>query len=78
LRTDVVRWVFTAGEKSMAKSANKVAAWDFNRIVVCHRNVVETGGKEAFTRVFAARITCSAWRRRRPAWYFGVVFIIEF
>jgi hypothetical protein len=37
----------------MAESAKRAAAWDFDTIVVCHGNIVETGGKEAFTRVFA-------------------------
>jgi hypothetical protein len=34
------------------KSAAKVATWDFERIIPCHGDVIETGGKGIFEKVF--------------------------
>jgi len=34
-------------------SADRILAWDFDRITVTHGEVVETGGREAFRRGFA-------------------------
>ncbi|CAA2990712.1 Hypothetical predicted protein [Olea europaea subsp. europaea] len=39
-------------KENMAEGARKVAAWDFDRIVPCHGDVIETGGKEAWRKVF--------------------------
>ena len=35
------------------KSATKIAAWDFDRIIPCHGDVIETGAKGIFQKVFA-------------------------
>ncbi|PGG95746.1 hypothetical protein AJ80_09917 [Polytolypa hystricis UAMH7299] len=35
--------------KGYAQSANSMAKWDFDRIIPCHGDVIETGGKETFT-----------------------------
>lgn len=29
-----------------------IYSWDFDRLVMCHGNIIETGGKEAFAKVF--------------------------
>jgi len=33
---------------NFAKSAKRVAAWDFTRIIPCHGDVLEANGKEAW------------------------------
>ena len=35
------------------KSVAKIAKWDFDRIVPCHGDVIETGGKKIFQKVLA-------------------------
>ncbi|KAL9130154.1 MAG: hypothetical protein Q9217_001589 [Psora testacea] len=34
------------------KSAQRIASWDFDRIIPCHGDVIETGGKGIFRKVF--------------------------
>ncbi|KAF8327438.1 uncharacterized protein EI90DRAFT_2975088 [Cantharellus anzutake] len=34
--------------KAMSRDAKVVDGWDFNRIIPCHGDVIETGGKEAW------------------------------
>ena len=34
------------------KSVQKIASWDFDRIIPCHGDVIETGGKGVFRKVF--------------------------
>jgi len=46
-------YVLPKDKASFAASARKVAAWDFDRIIPCHGDVIETGGKDVFLRVFA-------------------------
>lgn len=36
-----------------AKDAEAVAAWDFERIIPCHGDVIETNGKKAFLDAFS-------------------------
>lgn len=38
--------------KGFNASARKIAGWDFDKIIPCHGDVIETGGKEVFKRVF--------------------------
>jgi len=38
---------------SMARSANKVDQWDFERIIPCHGDVIETDGKAAWRSAFS-------------------------
>ncbi|TNY19006.1 hypothetical protein DMC30DRAFT_418305 [Rhodotorula diobovata] len=40
-------------KKEMADAARKVAGWDFDRIIPCHGDVIETGGKKAWTDTYA-------------------------
>ena len=38
--------------KGFNQSAQKIASWDFDRIIPCHGDVIETGGKGIFMKVF--------------------------
>ncbi|KAG0149102.1 hypothetical protein CROQUDRAFT_74496 [Cronartium quercuum f. sp. fusiforme G11] len=38
---------------SMARSADRVDKWDFDRIIPCHGDVIEVGGKKAWRSAFA-------------------------
>ncbi|KAF8151675.1 beta-lactamase-like protein [Crassisporium funariophilum] len=38
--------------KSFGESAKRVNEWDFDRIVMCHGDVIETGGKEIYRKIF--------------------------
>lgn len=42
-----------ADRPAFNKSAARIAAWDFDRIIPCHGDVIETGGKGVFEKVFA-------------------------
>ncbi|KAL9099357.1 MAG: hypothetical protein Q9163_005133 [Psora crenata] len=37
---------------SFNKSTQRIASWDFDRIIPCHGEVIETGGKGVFRKVF--------------------------
>ncbi|EFP90455.1 hypothetical protein PGT21_034377 [Puccinia graminis f. sp. tritici] len=39
-------------KKSMAHSVAKVDQWDFDRIIPCHGDVIETGGKTAWRKAY--------------------------
>lgn len=41
-----------AGSSSGAEGLRNIYSWDFDRLVMCHGTVFETGGKEAFRKVF--------------------------
>lgn len=34
------------------QSARKIASWDFDRIIPCHGDVIESNGKDVFIKVF--------------------------
>jgi len=42
---------------SFNQSAKKIASWDFDRIIPCHGDVIETGGKGIFRKVFEWHLT---------------------
>ena len=45
-------YVASSGDrKSFAESVRRIDGWDFDRIVPCHGDVVETGGKGVFRTV---------------------------
>ncbi|KAF8543202.1 hypothetical protein BDD12DRAFT_874824 [Trichophaea hybrida] len=47
-------WYVACKDKpSWAESARRVAAWDFDRIIPCHGDVIETDGNDVFRRLFA-------------------------
>ncbi|KAK3166917.1 hypothetical protein OEA41_010042 [Lepraria neglecta] len=46
-------YVASSGDrKGFNQSAAKIASWDFDRIIPCHGDVIETGGKGIFQKVF--------------------------
>lgn len=45
-------WVFVSDRAALARSLRKILDWDFDRIIVGHGRVVETDGKEVFSRAF--------------------------
>jgi len=48
----------SAGDREgFAKSVQKINAWDFDRIIPCHGEVIETGGKSIFQKVFEWHLT---------------------
>jgi len=42
-------WMTGKDKAAMTRDAQTVASWDFDRIIPCHGNVIETGGKQAWT-----------------------------
>jgi len=46
-------YVIPSDKTSLAASAKVVDAWSFDRIIPCHGDVIETGGKDVFRRMFA-------------------------
>jgi len=46
-------WYLTVKDKSsFNQSVKKINQWDFDRIIPCHGDVIETGGKGIFQKVF--------------------------
>ena len=46
-------WYVSAKNKpSFNQSVKRIAGWDFDRIIPCHGDVIETGGKGVFQKVF--------------------------
>ncbi|KLO12377.1 hypothetical protein SCHPADRAFT_941286 [Schizopora paradoxa] len=49
------RWMIgtqAADKKAMQRDAKTVAGWDFDRIIMCHGDVIETEGKKAWTETY--------------------------
>ena len=46
-------WYIAGGKdrKGFAESMKRINGWDFDRIIPCHGDVIETGGKDAFENV---------------------------
>ncbi|EPS38934.1 hypothetical protein H072_7323 [Dactylellina haptotyla CBS 200.50] len=47
------------GKASFNASSKKVDGWEFDRIIPCHGDVIETGGKATFRRLFAWHIAAA-------------------
>jgi len=47
-----IAWMTTKDRSLMKESCKRVATWDFERIIPCHGDVIETGAKEAWDSVF--------------------------
>ena len=46
-------YIASSGDrKGFNQSAQKIASWDFDRIIPCHGDVIESGGKGIFKKVF--------------------------
>ncbi len=52
-RTTAVDRMVTRDRAAARASLERVLAWDFDRVVVCHGVVLDTGGKEALRRAYA-------------------------
>lgn len=51
----------SAGDRQgFNESARKIASWDFDKIVPCHGDVIENGGKGIFKKVFDWHLNASA------------------
>jgi hypothetical protein len=48
------QWYAISGRNrpSFNKSIAKIAKWDFDRVIPCHGDVIETGGKGVFEKIF--------------------------
>lgn len=45
-------WAISSGDRTgFNKSIAKINGWDFDRIVPCHGDVIESGGKGIFQKV---------------------------
>ncbi|MDH5752254.1 MAG: DUF4336 domain-containing protein [Deltaproteobacteria bacterium] len=49
----IFRWFMLKDPRELAASLAAVLAWDFDRVIVSHGAVVETGGREALQKAFA-------------------------
>lgn len=45
--------------KGFNQSAQKIGSWDFDRIIPCHGDVIETGGKGIFKKVYEWHLNAS-------------------
>ena len=52
-RTTLLDRVVTRDRAAARASVERMLAWDFNRVVVCHGAVLDTGGREALARAYA-------------------------
>jgi len=54
-------WYATSSgdRKGFAASAAKINGWDFDRIIPCHGDVIETGGKGIFQKIMAWHLEAS-------------------
>ncbi|KAF2456321.1 hypothetical protein BDY21DRAFT_346781 [Lineolata rhizophorae] len=45
-------YAISSGDRTgFSKSVSKIASWDFDRIIPCHGDVIETGGKGIFEKI---------------------------
>lgn len=73
-------WLFLDDPDAMAGSLAKARSWDFDRIVLAHGDVIETGGKAVFddvaTRLLRSgrrRFLTLRWLLRPFAWLFWMI-----
>lgn len=48
-----VDWVLTKDKPSVKKSVERMLGWQFERIVVAHGEVIETGGSQILKEVYS-------------------------
>lgn len=46
-----------ASPSASADSLRAIYSWDFDRLVMCHGNIIDTNGKQAFKKVFGSVLT---------------------
>ena len=44
----LMRYFLIRDEAAVRESADRVLAWDFDRVILAHKDIIENGGKEAF------------------------------
>ena len=50
----------SAGDRQgFNQSARKIASWDFDKIIPCHGDVIESGGKDIFKKVYDWHLNAS-------------------
>lgn len=50
----LIWYLISSGNRaSFNKSMSKISKWDFDRIIPCHGDVIETGGKRIFDTIMA-------------------------
>lgn len=47
----------SADRKAFGESVKRIESWDWDRVVPCHGDVIETGGKGVFRKVFEWYLT---------------------
>jgi hypothetical protein len=53
LTTDRVRRITTRNRRAASRSLEQILAWDFDRVILGHGEMIETGGRAAFTRAMS-------------------------
>lgn len=48
----LVKWFMIRDKNSTRESLEQILSWDFDRVSVTHRDMIETGGKEIVTKAF--------------------------
>lgn len=48
------------------KSVQRISNWNFDRIIPCHGDVIETGGKELFDRMFRFHLDAFSESQKKP------------
>lgn len=54
LEPTILERLATTDRSSLARAMRTVLAWDFDRVIVAHGAVVETGGKQALARAYSS------------------------
>lgn len=49
----LIRWLFIRDRAAARASVERILAWDFERIILTHGHVLESGGREALGKAFA-------------------------
>ncbi|MEE8298494.1 MAG: hypothetical protein V3R67_03855, partial [Thermodesulfobacteriota bacterium] len=48
----LIRWFMIRDREKARDSVQKILCWDFDRVSITHRNIIETGGKVIVSRAF--------------------------
>ncbi|MFQ5787866.1 MAG: DUF4336 domain-containing protein [Thermodesulfobacteriota bacterium] len=48
----LIRYLLIKDREKARESISKILSWDFERVIVAHGNILETGGKEAVNKAF--------------------------
>jgi len=50
----VIRWFMLKDRDKAKKSVEKILSWDFNRVSLAHKDIIENGGKEKVRKAFSS------------------------